>query len=87
MSAAGCGIERRAVKTGTVGDAHLVNTGYVVSANIVHLRSLTPPAALPTTSPIRPVETTVWMDSAAVLRVKIVADHDYFLGLADAGGP
>jgi len=81
-----CGVERWFVKTGMDGDARKVNTKAVVQTTIFHLRSLTPPGALPSRSRVRPVETTVFSASAKLLRVKQEADSDYHLVLSDTGG-
>lgn len=86
VNAVGCGVERWSVKTGTDRDAKLVNLSHGTATNILHMRSLAPPSALPASRRIRPVETTVWTETATILRVKIEADHDYHLVLADAGG-
>jgi len=81
-----CGVERWWVKTGIDGDARKVNTRTVVSTNIGHLRSLSPPADLPSRSRIAPVETTVFTVTAKLLRVKQETDSDYHLVIADTGG-
>src|SRR5213082_2646985 len=65
-----CGVERWSVKTGMDGDAHLVNQRHVVQTNIVRLRSLHPPATLPRSGRVQPVETTVWSVDAILLRYK-----------------
>jgi hypothetical protein len=80
-----CGVERWWVKTGMDRDASRVNTRAVIQTTIFHLRSLTPPGYLPSRNRIRPVETTVFSVSAKLLRVKIEADSDYHLVLADSG--
>jgi hypothetical protein len=81
-----CGVERWAVKTGIDSGARLVDTKNVVNTTIFHLRTLTPPAQLPFTMRIRPVEYTVFRVTGYLLRVKQEADSDYHLVLADSGG-
>lgn len=82
----GCGIERWAVKTGTDADAHKVNLRHIVTTNILSLRRLNPPASLPSASRVAPVEDTVYMVPAILLRFKEENDSDYHLVLADTGG-
>jgi len=84
--ATACGVERWAVKTGIDRDAGKVNLCTVVPTNIIKMRSLTQPALLPTSSRIRPVETTVWAESATLNRFKMETDSDYYLVLSDTGG-
>jgi hypothetical protein len=55
-----CGVERWRVKVGLDQDARRVKQKVVILTTIGHLRSLRPPATLPRTSRVRPVETTVW---------------------------
>lgn len=81
-----CGVERWSVKTGTDPDARLVNQRAVTPTNIIHLRSLTPPAQLPLNARVRPVETTVWGLDAILVRYKEETDSDYHLVLSDTGG-
>src|SRR2546421_1953953 len=61
-----CGVERWRVKVGLDPDARLVKQNVVVPTTIVHLRSLRPPATLPRTNRLRPVETTVWSVDAVL---------------------
>ncbi len=81
-----CGVERWSVKTGTDPDARLVNQRTVTPTNIIHLRSLQPPAQPPLNARVRPVETTVWGLDAILVRYKQETDSDYHLVLSDTGG-
>lgn len=81
-----CGIERWWVKTGIDPGARQVNQHHAVSTSIFKLRSLTPPATLPSRSRVRPVEDTVYRETAYLIRYKMEADSDYHLVLADTGG-
>src|SRR5437764_434820 len=81
-----CGVERWRVKTGMDPDARLVKQNVVVPTTIVHLRSLRPPATLPRTNRVRPVETTVWSVDAVMLRYKVEEDSDVHVVIADTGG-
>ncbi|MGH2442103.1 MAG: hypothetical protein ACRDFX_02920, partial [Chloroflexota bacterium] len=81
-----CGLERWSVKTGTDSAARRVNTRRVVNTSIAHMRSLSPPAYLPSSSRIRPVETTVFRIRAVLLQIKEEADSDFHLVLADSRG-
>jgi hypothetical protein len=84
--ATACGVERWTVKTGMDAGARQVNQKAVVNTTIFHLRSLRAPGFLPSTSRIRPVETTVWRVSGTLLRVKEEQDSDFHLVIADSGG-
>ena len=55
----------------------------MVPTTIVRLRSLHPPATLPRTNRVRPVETTVWSVDAVLLRYKVEEDSDIHVVLAD----
>jgi hypothetical protein len=81
-----CGIERWHVKTGIDAEASRVNTKTVVDTTISHLRSLPAPSFLPVNNRLGPTELTVFRISAYLLRIKIEADSDYHLVLADSGG-
>ncbi len=78
-----CGVERWSVKTGTDAGARSVNQGYHFPTTISRLDALTTPAALPSRSRVRPVESTVYTLDATLLRYKQEADSDYHLVLTD----
>jgi hypothetical protein len=81
-----CGVERWFVKTGIDADARRVNTKQVASTTIFHLRSLPAPSSLPVRSRLAPTELTDLRVSGFLLRIKIEADSDYHLVIADSGG-
>jgi hypothetical protein len=55
----------------------------VVPTSIGQLSSLPPPATLPRTSRVRPVETTVWAVDGVLLRHKVEEDSDVHVVIAD----
>jgi len=78
-----CGVERWSVKTGTDGGARSINQSYHFPTTVSRLDALTPPAALPSRSRVRPVESTVYTLDATLLRYKQEADSDFHLVLTD----
>jgi hypothetical protein len=78
----GCGVERWSVKTMTDATAGLVDM-HIQPTTIAFLRGLKPPAHLPATTRIRPVETTRWQVRARLVAFKIESDSDVHLVVAD----
>ncbi len=78
-----CGVERWSVKTGTDAGARLINLGYHFPTAISRLSALTAPSSLPSSSRVRPVETTVYTLTGTLLRYKEESDSDYHLVISD----
>jgi hypothetical protein len=79
-----CGTERWSIKTGTDADASLINlTAPPTLTTVGALTSLTPPNPIPPTHRVRPVETTTYTLSGALVAFKLEADSDYHLVIAN----
>lgn len=78
-----CGVERWSVKTGTDAGARSINLNYHFPTAISRLDALTAPSSLPSSSRVRPVETTVYTLTGTLLRYKEEQDSDYHLVLSD----
>lgn len=78
-----CGVERWSVKTGTDAGARSINLGYHFPTVISRLSALTAPSSLPSSSRVRPVETTVYTLTGTLLRYKEESDSDYHLVISD----
>jgi hypothetical protein len=78
-----CGVERWSVKTGTDAGARSINLGYHFPTAISRLSALTAPSSLPSSSRVRPVETTVYTLTGTLLRYKEEQDSDYHLVISD----
>ncbi len=78
-----CGVERWSVKTGTDAGARSINLGYHFPTAIRRLSALTAPSSLPSSSRVRPVETTVYTLTGTLLRYKEEQDSDYHLVISD----
>jgi len=78
-----CGVERWSVKTGTDAGARSINLNYHFPTAIARLDALNTPGSLPSSSRIRPVETTVYTLAGTLLRYKEEQDSDYHLVLSD----
>ena len=81
-----CGVERWSVKTGTDSKAATINLNSSSSTTIAHLRSLTAPNPIPSTSRVSPAETTQWVINATLTKYKLEGDSDYHLVIADSSG-
>jgi hypothetical protein len=81
-----CGVERWSIKTGTDAGARSVNQRTIVPSTIFHLRTFPAPSSPPVSSRVKPVEDTVYLVSAILLRYKYEADSDVHLVIADTGG-
>jgi len=78
-----CGVERWSVKAGTDAGARSINLGYHFPTAISRLSALTAPSSLPSSSRVRPVETTVYTLTGTLLRYKEESDSDYHLVISD----
>jgi len=78
-----CGVERWSVKTGTDAGARSINLGYHFPTAISRLSALTALSSLPSSSRVRPVETTVYTLTGTLLRYKEESDSDYHLVISD----
>jgi len=78
-----CGVERWSVKTGTDAGARSINLGYHFPTAISRLSALTAPSSLPSSSRVRPVESTVYTLTGTLLRYKEEQDSDYHLVISD----
>lgn len=84
VTASHCGVERWAVKTGTDTTAPTINLAKPPTQTTVGaLGALTPPRALPATTRVRPIETTVYTLSGVLTSYKLEADNDYHLVVVD----
>jgi hypothetical protein len=82
----GCGTERWGVKTGTDPQAPQVSLASPQVTTIATLAALPAPHTLPSTR-IPPTETTEFtLKNVTVKEIKLEADSDYHLVLADASG-
>lgn len=81
-----CGVERWSVKTGTDGDASLINLQSPTQTTIASLDSLPAPTNLPPNNRIQPTETTVFQLQVTLTEYKLEADSDYHLILSDGSG-
>ncbi|MDQ2789305.1 MAG: hypothetical protein M3Y48_20415 [Actinomycetota bacterium] len=80
----GCGTERWAIKTRADPDVGLINLSAPTTLTTVGgLTSLTPSNPIPSTDRVRPVEATVYTLSSVLVAVKLEADSDYHLVVAD----
>jgi len=86
MAATTCGVERWSVKTGTDSDAEQVITSSALSTSVSTLGSLIPPAKLPLSSRIAPVETSLYVVDATLTKYRFTEDSDYHAVLTDGSG-
>eukprot|EP00455_Lapot_gusevi_P051992 TRINITY_DN7862_c0_g1_i1.p1 TRINITY_DN7862_c0_g1~~TRINITY_DN7862_c0_g1_i1.p1 ORF type:complete len:235 (-),score=85.33 TRINITY_DN7862_c0_g1_i1:174-878(-) len=84
--AAGCGVERWAVKVGNDDDAQRVNLLNVKDSTIVYLRSIDAPSDLPNDTRVAPTELTVFELKCTLTAYKYEDDDDYHLVLSDDDG-
>jgi len=85
-AATSCGVERWSVKTGTDIDARNVVASSALSTTISTLGLLIPPAMLPSSSRITPVETSVYVVDATLTKYRMTEDSDYHAVLTDGNG-
>jgi len=85
-TAAGCGVERWSVKTGTDADSGLVNLNNLTPTTIANLVALPAPPNKPENNRVQPTETTEFTLNATLTQYKLEDDSDYHLVLSDAAG-
>jgi len=85
-TAASCGVERWAVKTGTDADVSKINLNSTTSTSIAFLTGLAAPGTLPANNRVSPTETTVFRLQDTLVEYKLETDSDYHLVLSDGGG-
>jgi hypothetical protein len=81
FTAASCGVERWAIKTGTDSGAKKINTKTPRSTTLATLIKIKPPSTIPSNSRVTPTETTDWKESATLVEFTEESDSDYHLVL------
>jgi hypothetical protein len=85
-----CGTQRWSLKTGTDADAHGIDFSHPHSTTIVNMIALPAPNPIPTSSRVKPIETTVFAVDATLSRYKMNSsthgDAAYYLVLGDEQG-
>jgi hypothetical protein len=81
-----CGVERWSIKTGTDGDAAIVDLNSTLSTTIGTMRSWPAPAPIPSNNRVSNYETTVWVINGTLTKYKLEDDSDYHLVISDDAG-